>query len=54
MHIEKAEYSKVCIGPGGRYCVCCAPVPKVLKRLERRKARHNERKQVEFECQAEG
>ena len=52
MRIEKAAYSQICTGPGGRYCSCCAPIPKVLKRLEHRKARHNEKQQIkrELEC----
>lgn len=46
---EKAEYSCVAIGPGGRNCSCCAQVPKLLKRYEHRKARRSEKKQIEFE-----
>lgn len=53
MRIEKAAYAQVCVGPGGRYCNCCAPVPKVLKKLEHRKARRNERKEIQFECEME-
>lgn len=44
MKAEKAEYAKICIGPGGRRCTCCAPVSTKLKRLEHRAARRNERK----------
>lgn len=40
---ETAEYKCIHIGPGGRKCACCAPVPKLLKRYEHRKARRNER-----------
>lgn len=53
MRVEQAQYSKVCIGPGGRYCACCAPIPKDLKRLEHRKARHNERKFIAKEMENE-
>lgn len=46
---EKAEYHCVGIGPGGRKCACCAPVPVQLKKLEHRKARRNEKKMIERE-----
>lgn len=49
MRIEKASYALVCIGPGGRYCNCCAPLPSLLKRYEHRKARRIEQKQIETE-----
>lgn len=52
---EKAEYSCVGIGPGGRYCSCCAPIPKLLKKWEHRKARRNEKKYIDRELkQMEG
>lgn len=41
-----AEYKCIAIGPGGRKCVCCAPISKLLKRYEHRKARHNEKKMI--------
>lgn len=44
---EKAEYSGICIGPGGRKCACCAPVSKYLKQLEHRKARRNKKRYIE-------
>ena len=47
MKASTAEYKCVAIGPGGRHCSCCAPVSKVLKRLEHRKVRRNEKKYVE-------
>lgn len=47
MKASTAEYKCIGIGPGGRYCVCCAPIAKVLKRYEHRKARHNEKKYIE-------
>lgn len=46
MRLEKACYCNQCIGPGGRDCACCAPPPRELKRLERRKARRGERAMV--------
>jgi hypothetical protein len=49
MKTETAEYKCVSIGPGGRYCSCCAPIAKVLKRLEHRKARRGEKKYIERE-----
>jgi len=49
MKTETAEYKCVRIGPGGRYCSCCAPIAKVLKRLEHRKARRGEKKYIERE-----
>lgn len=51
---EKAEYAKVHIGPGGRYCACCAPPSLILKRLEHRAARRGERKHIEDEFKADG
>jgi hypothetical protein len=53
MRIEKAAYSLECVGPGGRGCPCCAPVPKDLKRWEHRKARRTERQHIEREMAAE-
>lgn len=41
-----AEYKCIAIGPGGRKCACCAPVPKLLKRYEHRKARRNEQRMI--------
>lgn len=49
MKAETAEYKCVGIGLGGRYCSCCAPIAKVLKRYEHRKARRNEKKYIERE-----
>lgn len=46
MKLETAEYKCVAVGVGGRYCSCCAPIAKVLKRLEHRKARRNEKKMI--------
>lgn len=51
MRTEKAAYAQICIGPGGRHCNCCAPIPKLLKRWEHRKARHNEKRQIKLECE---
>lgn len=53
MRAEKAEYSKCLIGPGGRYCSCCAPISKDLKRMEHRKARRLKKQHIKFECKAE-
>lgn len=53
MRVEKAEYSRILVGCGGRHCSCCAHIPKVQKLLEHRKARHTERNQIKFECKAE-
>jgi len=44
---ETAEYKCIGIGPGGRKCVCCAPIARVLKKYEHRKARHNEKRMIE-------
>lgn len=52
MKLETAEYKCVGIGPGGRYCYCCAPPSKLLKRLEHRKARRNEKKHVQREMES--
>lgn len=51
MTAEKAEYAKVQIGPGGRYCSCCAPSAKYLKRYEHKAARRNERKFIALAIQ---
>lgn len=48
-----AEYKCIGIGPGGRKCSCCAPVSRLLKRWEHRKARLNERKMIEQEMENE-
>jgi hypothetical protein len=50
---ETAEYKCIGIGPGGRKCSCCAPVLKILKRMEHRKARRGERKMIEKELETE-
>jgi hypothetical protein len=49
MRLEKAAYALVCVGPGGRGCPCCAPIPRDLKRQEHRRARRIEQKQIEKE-----
>lgn len=51
MRKEKAAYSLICTAPGGRYCVCCAPIPKVLKKLEHRKARRTKQKEINKELE---
>lgn len=49
---EKAAYCQIAVGPGGRQCACCAPVPKILKRMEHKKARRTEKQDIrkEMEC----
>lgn len=49
MRLEKASYALIKIGPGGRYCRCCAPPITILKRLEHRASRREEHKQIEAE-----
>lgn len=52
MKASTAEYKCVGIGPGGRHCSCCAPPSKLLKRLEHRKVRRNEKKYVQREMES--
>lgn len=46
MKQETAEYKCIGIGPGGRKCACCAPIARILKKYEHRKARRNEKRMI--------
>ena len=52
MRKEKAEYSRILIGVGGKKCSCCSPIPKLRKKLEHRYARHNEKKYIKQEMKS--
>lgn len=50
MRIEKSV-THVQTGPGGRYCICCAPPPTELKKQETRKGRRSEYKMIKWEVE---
>lgn len=49
----KSDYQSVAIGPGGRWCACCAEIPQVQKKLEHRKARRLGKRRLKQEVESE-